>query len=97
MNAGQSGFYRVNYEAENWHKLIHQLNTNHQVMNKTCWNDLSPIWHVLDEILFFFKFNASRLPIEKKPLIFNSTFIESLFVLFLILKGSHYTDYKPTA
>ncbi|XP_020619456.1 endoplasmic reticulum aminopeptidase 1-like isoform X1 [Orbicella faveolata] len=30
MNAGQSGFYRVNYESENWNKLIHQLNTHHQ-------------------------------------------------------------------
>lgn len=31
MNAGQSGFYRVNYEIDNWEKLIHQLNTDHQV------------------------------------------------------------------
>lgn len=31
MNAGQTGFYRVNYENENWMKLIHQLNTHHQV------------------------------------------------------------------
>lgn len=31
MNAGQTGFYRVNYEIDNWEKLIHQLNTDHQV------------------------------------------------------------------
>ena len=31
MNAGQTGFYRVNYQTENWHKLVQQLNTSHQV------------------------------------------------------------------
>lgn len=32
MNAGQTGFYRVNYENENWNKLVHQLNASHQVI-----------------------------------------------------------------
>lgn len=32
MNAGQTGFYRVNYQRENWQKLVHQLNTSHQVI-----------------------------------------------------------------
>ena len=32
MNAGQTGFYRVNYERDNWDKLINQLNTSHQVI-----------------------------------------------------------------
>ena len=31
MNAGQTGFYRVNYYTENWQKLINQLKTSHQV------------------------------------------------------------------
>ena len=31
MNAGQTGYYRVYYESENWEKLIHQLNTDHKV------------------------------------------------------------------
>lgn len=31
MNAGQTGFYRVNYQTENWHKLVQQLNTFNQV------------------------------------------------------------------
>ena len=31
MNAGQSGYYRVNYDPTNWARLGHQLNTNHQV------------------------------------------------------------------
>ncbi|KAL9985906.1 hypothetical protein ACROYT_G008359 [Oculina patagonica] len=33
MNAGQSGFYRVNYERENWDKLINQLDTDHQALS----------------------------------------------------------------
>ena len=32
VNAGQSGFYRVNYDVDNWDKLIRQLNTNHKVI-----------------------------------------------------------------
>ena len=32
MNAGQSGFYRVNYDGANWQSLIHQLNTDHEVI-----------------------------------------------------------------
>lgn len=32
MNAGQTGFYRVSYQRENWQKLVHQLNTSHQVI-----------------------------------------------------------------
>ena len=31
MNVGQTGFYRVNYQIENWQKLVRQLNTSHQV------------------------------------------------------------------
>ena len=31
MNAGQSGFYRVNYERDNWDKLISQLERDHKV------------------------------------------------------------------
>lgn len=30
-NIHQFGFFRINYEAENWAKLIHQLNTDHEV------------------------------------------------------------------
>ena len=37
MNAEQTGFYRVNYERENWNKLIHQLNTDHTVHSLN-WN-----------------------------------------------------------
>ncbi|XP_078360605.1 endoplasmic reticulum aminopeptidase 1-like [Oculina patagonica] len=33
MNAGQTGFYRVNYENENWKKLVHQLNASHQTLS----------------------------------------------------------------
>lgn len=33
MNAGQTGFYRVNYGDENWRKLKEQLDTNHQVIS----------------------------------------------------------------
>ena len=36
MNAGQTGFYRVNYDANNWRKLVDQLNTDHQVNNISC-------------------------------------------------------------
>ena len=32
MNAGQTGFYRVNYHTENWQNLVQQLNTSHQVI-----------------------------------------------------------------
>lgn len=31
-NIHQFGFFRINYEAENWAKLIHQLNTDHEVI-----------------------------------------------------------------
>ena len=31
MNAGQSGFYRVNFERDNWDKLISQLERDHKV------------------------------------------------------------------
>ncbi|XP_031564452.1 glutamyl aminopeptidase-like [Actinia tenebrosa] len=31
VNYGQQGFYRVNYEKENWEKLKNQLNTDHKV------------------------------------------------------------------
>ena len=31
FNLQQSGFYRVNYDTENWNNLINQLNTDHTV------------------------------------------------------------------
>ena len=36
MNAGQTGFYRVNYDENNWRKLAEQLNTDHKVNNISC-------------------------------------------------------------
>lgn len=30
-NIGQNGYYRVNYNADNWMSLIRQLKTNHWV------------------------------------------------------------------
>lgn len=32
MNAGQTGFYRVNYEKENWDKLVRHLHTEAKVL-----------------------------------------------------------------
>ena len=31
MNVGQTGFYRVNYQTDNWQKLVRQLSTSHKV------------------------------------------------------------------
>ena len=31
MNFNQTGFYRVNYQTDNWQKLVRQLNTSHLV------------------------------------------------------------------
>lgn len=31
MNSGQTGYYRINYDAVNWCKLGHQLATDHTV------------------------------------------------------------------
>lgn len=31
MNAGQSGYYRVNYDEGNWNNLKKQLNSDHTV------------------------------------------------------------------
>lgn len=33
MNAGQTGFYRVNYEKENWDKLVRYLHTEAKVLS----------------------------------------------------------------
>jgi len=30
-NAGQTGFYRVNYEQQQWDQLTDQMDTNHKV------------------------------------------------------------------
>lgn len=30
-NLNMSGYYRVNYDLENWHRLITQLDANHEV------------------------------------------------------------------
>jgi hypothetical protein len=32
VNLRTSGFYRVNYDQENWERLLAQLDTNHQVV-----------------------------------------------------------------
>ena len=32
-NIKHAGFYRVNYDANNWNELIKQLNTNHELIN----------------------------------------------------------------
>lgn len=32
-NLDVSGFYRVNYDNENWNKIIKQLSSNHKVRN----------------------------------------------------------------
>lgn len=32
-NLQHTGFYRVNYDANNWNRLIEQLNTDHRVFN----------------------------------------------------------------
>lgn len=31
VNIQQFGYFRVNYEAQNWQALINQLNTDHKV------------------------------------------------------------------
>ena len=33
FNIQQTGYYRVNYDQENWNALIQQLNTNHRTIN----------------------------------------------------------------
>lgn len=33
FNAGQRGFYRVNYDPEGWDALIHVLHTNHTTLS----------------------------------------------------------------
>lgn len=34
-NAGQTGFYRVNYEQQRWDQLANQINTDHKVRYST--------------------------------------------------------------
>ncbi|XP_068711670.1 endoplasmic reticulum aminopeptidase 1-like isoform X2 [Montipora foliosa] len=33
MNSGQTGYYRINYDALNWCKLGHQLDTHHEALS----------------------------------------------------------------
>ena len=35
VNLRTSGFYRVNYDQENWERLLAMLDTNHQVVGVT--------------------------------------------------------------
>lgn len=34
-NINMTGFYRVNYDSDNWDRLLATLNTNHEVGNPT--------------------------------------------------------------
>ena len=61
MNAGQTGFYRVNYEIENWNKLIHQLNTHHQV-NLINWN--VPVYVIFSVAVLLQRFKLVTYQVE---------------------------------
>lgn len=39
-NINQTGYFRVNYDLQNWKLLIHQLHDNHQVCQRCSWGFL---------------------------------------------------------
>ena len=77
-NLKHAGFYRVNYDSQNWNLLINQLKTNHTLIDSTSRAQLIDDSFNLgraDEIdqLDFFRL-SEYLTKETDPLVFSAVF-----------------------
>lgn len=54
-NTNVSGYFRVNYDLDNWNRLLSLLNTNHQVSHTHAHSPFQWLWYhaVTDSFVFY--------------------------------------------